>query len=141
MDDFSDSRTVAIKPCNACRAGMLESDRYCRRCGACQESNGVSAITMMDRAPAAPSDGERRAPHTRGLESNGSASFGRTVSGPLVSAIVAGVTSSSRVLRLSRRIRSLIVALIALPVWLIVVLLSPVDAYVALREVSTELHR
>ena len=139
MDDLSDTRTVAIKPCIACSAGMLETDRYCRGCGARQQTSGVVSGASIDRAAVACCE-ELRAPSTRGLDSK-AARLGQTVSGPLISAIIQGVSTSSQALRLSRTIRKLIVALVAAPVWLIVVLLSPVDAYVALKELSSEPHR
>ena len=139
MNDFSDSTTVAIKPCNTCGVGMLESEKYCRRCGAFQQANRVPSTTLLNRVETQGPGVERKSTCTV----NGSASerFGRTVSGPLVDAIVAGVTTSSHVHNLSRRIKTLVVALVAVPIWLIVVLLSPVDAYVALKEASIELHR
>ena len=139
MNDFSDTRTVAIKPCIACSAGMVETDRYCRWCGARQQTSGAAPGVPMDRA-AAVCHAERGAPSTRGLDSN-VARLGGTVSGPLISAIVERVGASSRALSLSRTIRRLIVALVAAPLWLIVVLLSPIDAYVALKGLSSELHR
>ena len=140
MNDFNDTDTVAIKPCVACRGGMIESDKYCRWCGACQQPNGAAAATAIDQGEMAASHTVRSL-STRGLEANGAAGFSGSVSGPLLSAIMAGVTISSQTLRLGRGIRRVIVALVALPVWLIVVLLSPVDAYVALRGVSSEQYR
>ena len=140
MNEFNDTDTVAIKPCVACHGGMIETDKYCRWCGACQQPAGRAPATMIDRGAMVASHTVRSF-STRGIESNGAAGLSRSVSGPLVSAIMAGVTTSSQTLRLSRGIRRAVVGLVALPVWLIVVLLSPVDAYVALKGVSSELYR
>jgi hypothetical protein len=61
----------------------------------------------------------------------------RRVSGPLVSAVVAGVSASSPQ-PYSRFMKRAILTLISIPIWLIIVLLSPLDAYAAAKNLLRE---
>jgi len=135
MADAVETATVGLKACRSCRAGLIETDRYCRWCGIEQEDCDVDeSRTSITRAPVT-----RRSLRQVRLIDQAPEATGRTVSAPLVSAILAGVSSSSRSLKLSRKIRRVIVVLVSVPVWLIVVLLSPVDAYLAIKDLSSEI--
>lgn len=54
------------------------------------------------------------------------------VSGPLVSAVIASVSAGSPDSQ-SQVVKRAILALISIPIWLIIVLLSPLDAYSAAK--------
>ena len=62
----------------------------------------------------------------------------RPVSGPLVSAMLAGVSTGHARPFYSRFWRKAVFALVSIPVWLLIVLLSPIDAYATAREISKE---
>jgi hypothetical protein len=59
------------------------------------------------------------------------------VSGPLVSAVIAGV-ASGELHDQGRWMRRAMLALISLPIWLMIVLLSPLDAYAAAKNLLRE---
>jgi hypothetical protein len=59
------------------------------------------------------------------------------VSGPLVEAVVANV-ASGQLGEQGRLMRRLMLALISLPIWLMIVLLSPLDAYAAAKNLLRE---
>jgi hypothetical protein len=68
---------------------------------------------------------------TSALDQSGTLLY-RRVSGPLVDAVVAGVAVHSNQER-NHFMRRAILALISIPIWLIIVLLSPLDAYAAAK--------
>jgi hypothetical protein len=75
---------------------------------------------------------------TSALERAGAkAGLYRRVSGPLVSAVVAGVSANSPQ-SYGRFMKRAILALISIPIWLIIVLLSPLDAYAAAKNLLRE---
>lgn len=55
------------------------------------------------------------------------------ISGPLVKAITSSLLAQPVARNKKRWSRGLLAALISLPVWLMIVLLSPLDAYAAVR--------
>lgn len=121
--------TVAVKLCAACGGGLLESDKFCRWCGVCQQSNITAPGNNISTALYTTSSLEQL------RLKNG---FYRPVSGPLVSAMVAGVSTGHARPFYSRFTRRAVFALVSIPVWLLIVLMSPIDAYAAAREISKE---
>ena len=125
MSDFHQTDTVTIKACCRCSSGLLERDRFCRWCGACQTEetslykNSTSPYTTSALGPG----DEQAAPF-------------RPVSGPLVQAMIAGMPAAENTPHYSRAIRGLVQVLVSIPIWLMIVLLSPFDAYVSARTIS-----
>jgi hypothetical protein len=133
MEDFQQTDTVAVKACSACEAGLLERDKYCRWCGARQadrESGGFDETISIDHAAAIPP--------TSMLAPAGRAEVYRRVSGPLVNAVVTGALSGAPTEQQSRFVKRVSLALISIPIWLIIVLLSPFDAYAAVRSLARQ---
>ncbi len=133
--DLYQQATVALKTCSACGREMIYDDRFCRRCGASQ-GNG-RASRMADPAPTQASRSACSlpmvaAPMTSGLPLNSSP---RLVSGSLVTAIAGAVSVRAAVSINSRVGQRLIFGLISLPIWLLIILLSPLDAYLAAKAV------
>ena len=130
MDELlQEARTVAVKACAFCAAGLLERDKFCRWCGAKQpdqESSGLEA------APSSP----LRA--TRVIAGADRADVYRRVSGPLITAVVSGALSAPSTEHHSAFIKRVILALISIPIWLIIVLLSPLDAYAAVKNLARQ---
>jgi hypothetical protein len=62
----------------------------------------------------------------------------RRVSGPLVNAVVTGALSAPSSESHSAFIKRVILALISIPIWLIIVLLSPLDAYAAVKNLARQ---
>jgi hypothetical protein len=118
--DTHNTETVAIKACCACGTGLMESNKFCRNCGMRQSAH------LAGFAPSnALSTGAER-----------TADAYHPVSGPLVKAVVASVSSRDTAPLHGRLLKSSILALISIPIWIMIVLLSPIDAYVAARTFS-----
>jgi hypothetical protein len=132
-----DARTVAVKACTECDAGLLDRDKFCRWCGARQpipERAGPNGVAPMLIAEAA-----------SGLTSGATVALAgartdvyRRVSGPLVNAVVTGALSAPTTEHQSAFIQRVILALISIPIWLIIVLLSPLDAYAAVKNLARQ---
>lgn len=136
MDELEqEARTVAVKACTACGFGLLEPDRFCRLCGSRQPDISVSTLdqTIEVRRSAAGLD---RAHTTVDLGTNTPLVAYRSVSAPLVNAVVTGALAGASTENQSRVIKRLILALISIPIWLMIVLLSPLDAYAAVKNLA-----
>ena len=125
--DESQQKTVAIKQCHACGSGLLEPDRFCRRCGVHQPDQGTIAASR------------ERAPYkTFPLVTNPRVEPYRRVSAPLVDLVVSSALAGHSIDSESPVLKRVILALISIPVWLIIVLLSPLDAYAAVRNLARQ---
>jgi hypothetical protein len=60
------------------------------------------------------------------------------VSGSLIGALTNGVSASATDYPLNRGVRRVIAVLISIPIWLIIILLSPLDAYTAAKAVTNQ---
>jgi len=131
-----EARTVAVKACTACGSGLLERDKFCRWCGARQPGQESS---RQNRAQATAS-GACSAPlcATVALAAGARTDVYRRISGPLVNAVVTGALSAPSTENQSAFIKRVILALISIPIWLIIVLLSPLDAYAAVKNMARQ---
>lgn len=124
------------KKCAACGSSLRLSDKFCRRCGENQErmvaehaapdsslTTGFSAHlnSRADRYQTAPLKLE---------------TISQSISGLLIKALAPKLTSDLSVSKLSKKI---ILSLMSIPVWLIIVLLSPLDAWATTRELTRQL--
>jgi len=127
--------TNEIKVCGACGVDVLERDKYCRRCGVKQPVtttiatnvltvSGVLANNFIEPLPAAPTSAlsEVNAYHK--------------VSGPLVEAVTAGISANAFSKFHNQLVRQSLSALLSIPIWLMIILLSPFDAYLAAKRIS-----
>lgn len=130
--------TVAVKLCASCCGGLLESDKFCRWCGASQQSK--ASELKEKRIVTSPGNNNSTSLYTTSSleQAKLKSGFYRRVSGPLVSAMVAGVSTGHARPFYSRFSRRAVFALVSIPVWLLIVLMSPIDAYAAAREISKE---
>jgi hypothetical protein len=122
-----ETKTVAIKTCHACGGSLLERDRFCRWCSARQ-----SEPTLRIDSGAI----EYVSPTTPLIESVSPTERFRPVSGPLVRAVACGVAATESSRLSNRFARRVVLALISMPIWLIIVLLSPIDAYFVAKTVT-----
>lgn len=125
--------TVDLNLCHACMSEVRPRDRYCRRCGVSQsltESSPTAPVTEtgLDASGAS----YVTAPLTVPVAEN---DVYHSVSGSLVKAITSGLSNSASARLDSRYARRAMLALISIPIWLIIVLLSPLDAYATAKTV------
>lgn len=113
--------------CRACGAGRRERDKYCRQCGASQRLK-IAPLT---------GDTNRSACETRPLPC---AKHYDSFSGALVKLVAESVSARASSLPSSpganRWTMRLASPLVAVPLWLMIVLLSPLDAYIAARAIA-----
>jgi hypothetical protein len=127
-----EERTVAILSCGACASAMLERDKFCRWCGARQtERIPRRSYRASDRLPSG-------SYATTLLASNARLEVYHRVSAPLVSAAVTSALGGPSKANQSALMKKLILGLISIPIWLIIVLLSPLDAYAAVRDLARQ---
>lgn len=138
ISPICDAITVAVKACSACSGGLLETDTFCRWCGAHQleVATGEQPTSASLAMPAASSQQARYAT-SRLPPQDADTNLYRRVSGPLVSAVIAGVSANASPEQ-SRWMKQAILALISIPIWLMIVLLSPLDAYAAAKNLLRE---
>jgi hypothetical protein len=122
MNTLEDMVTAGLAQCHACGAEHSERDRFCRKCGACQRLNFVSEET------------EWLVPDTRPMPHYSS------FSGALVNRVTEGVSTRASSFSSSpagtRWTMRLAGALVAVPLWLMILMLSPLEAYVAARAIA-----
>jgi hypothetical protein len=129
MNEMRQTETVTIKTCCTCSGGLLERDRFCRWCGARQTGDFAEAAFV--------SAGSASLYTTSALEPpRGKSAAFRPVSGPLVKAMMAGMSAGSGAPSYSRAWRAVVQMLVSIPIWLMIVLLSPFDAYAAAKTIS-----
>ena len=114
--------TVPIKPCSTCGAGLLDRDKFCRWCGARQPGYPTTGAARENTASTPESRDYRTTPIVSGY-------LYHPVSGALVQAVVQTTAHHAR----GSATRRLVLALISIPIWMIIVLLSPLDAYASAR--------
>jgi hypothetical protein len=129
------AKTVAVKKCSACDSGLLESDRFCRWCGAHQIELAVTDFASQSSTVAL----SEASTYTTTMLANEARAWGyRRISAPLVNAVVSSALAGHAIESGSPVLARVIVALISIPVWLIIVLLSPLDAYAAVRNLARQ---
>jgi hypothetical protein len=128
--DPADQETVAIKPCCACGIGLLEESNFCRLCGERQLSSPGSSAAD---ARAGAGNGQHASLERYETSKLSHPILYHPVSGPLVKAVAEGVpacASHSVPRELPKRV---LFALMAIPIWVMIILLSPIDAYASAK--------
>jgi hypothetical protein len=119
--DLSKIETRDLRLCEACRTKPHECDKYCRRCGARLHTPGAT-------------EGGGDSSSTRATSSLQQDVY-MPVSGRLVA--VASTSLTYHIAPLNNRLtKGLISALLSIPIWMIIMILSPFDAYVTARTIS-----
>jgi hypothetical protein len=129
------AKTAAVRTCFACASGILESDKFCRWCGAHQIPLAHSDFMSPSSTVAL---FEASTYTTSMLASGAREDIYRSVSAPLVNAVVSGALAGPAIKKRSPALTRVILALISVPVWLIIVLLSPIDAYAAVKNLARQ---
>ncbi|HSE97685.1 MAG TPA: hypothetical protein VLD57_05395 [Blastocatellia bacterium] len=137
MSAFHQSETLAIKACCSCSGVLLDRDRFCRWCGARQTSTFPPVRRTTSDQEASVRIGSKSLYITSPLEPAGKqADPYRPVSGPLVKAMIEGMAAGESAPLYSQAARAVFQVLVWIPIWLMIVLLSPFDAYAAARSIS-----
>lgn len=118
-----------IKQCHSCANELPASDNFCRRCGILQRANSLPPFNNTGWA-------ERE---TRVLW--GEEDANQMLSGPLVNALTRGIAEKTAPVHLNPFGARLVVAIVAVPIWLLIILLSPLDAYTAARASTSRMHQ
>lgn len=133
--------TATGQVCDVCQQALHAGDTFCRRCGANQHDLVNSPTAGLAPPPRAIVDFRSLTP-VSSYETGplppvpGAANVYHPVSGSLVKAIVNGLGVTPAAQHCSPLMKKLIVALSLLPIWLIIIFLSPLDAYLAAASVT-----
>ncbi len=119
--------TVGLMQCHTCGAELLERDKFCRRCGVSQRLRTAGSGVAADRT-------DRSEYETRPLA--GGKSLGGSFSGMIVNFVTQSVSEGTSHCGANRWTMRLVGALVAVPLWLMIALLSPLDAYVAAKAIA-----
>jgi Fe2+ transport system protein B len=123
LNDLSQIETKELNLCRICQVEPREYDKFCRRCGTrLGESGGAQS-----------GSGASLAHDTSSLSQD----IYHRVSGRLVAAAVSGISHHTAPLQ-NHLSKLLISALLAIPIWLIIMLLSPLDAYATAKTISRQ---
>jgi hypothetical protein len=114
-------KTIALTNCRSCKAPLKASDNFCRRCGTNQTTcelageswNPWSVSVVREALQTTPLTNESLARRLTGTVARRTAPFASSRLGACV-----------------------VAALITLPIWLLIVLLSPLDALATARALS-----
>lgn len=107
--------------CQACASGVLKRDKFCRHCGAQQINRYATATELIQLAEN----------ETKPLEMQ-TGEF-QTYSGQLLKVVTTTLAAKTAKPNSSRSFQRLLCTLITLPLWMLIVMLSPLDAYVAAK--------
>jgi hypothetical protein len=125
--------TMGLKACGGCGTAMPFDNRFCRRCGLAQPSgDSDAAAPAFDRCADLTAIGPEqispivtaRVTRREGL---------RPVSGPLVSSVLRELANTC-----PTRPKGLVALMASLPVLLLIIFLSPFDAYNAVKTLVGE---
>lgn len=119
--------TAGLAQCHACRAELLERDKFCRRCGVSQRLSVVTPTVIASHS-------DRFVYETKPLL--GGANRGGSFSGALVNLVTQSVSEGTSRCGANRWTMRLIAALVMAPLWVLIVLLAPLDAYVAAKAIA-----
>ncbi len=127
--DFATAETIDLVLCRACGKEAGPHDRFCRRCGTAHLGSNVRQSSM---------DESKTLPLEQRFATTVLASVGPyyNVSGLLVGAVVTDVLANAAVYAGNRFTRRLLPALLLLPIWLMILLLSPLNAYASARTLT-----
>jgi len=142
-DKVEQKVTRGFKMCRSCSNEMQDQDRYCRRCGTYQSklhTKDELIVAQPEQIEYVGSVGVTTAPLSKSFLAGAneqSAEPYRSVSGSLLNAVASGMyLNSSNDLSgqaktgMARRVMA---AFLSIPIWLIIIMLSPLDAYLATR--------
>ncbi|MEW6211938.1 MAG: zinc ribbon domain-containing protein [Acidobacteriota bacterium] len=121
--EIDSAATVALRQCEACGFELMDSNKFCRRCGA-RQLEASSAVTSLSTA-----------------ESLSSQPTTKLAANDIRGSLFIAVESASLTARLGSPVaRTLVAALFAVSVWLVIILLSPLNAWAAAKSAVNRSH-
>jgi ribosomal protein L40E len=139
------AETTDLTLCRVCGAEQPDRDKFCRRCGVSQNRTGDQLVSIRrgvshSVSPSISYDviasADRSGCDTGAL--SGSGTLRRSYSGPLVGIVSQKLSEETSSFRANRWVMLLISMMVAVPLWLMIVLLSPLDAYVAAKDLARQ---
>jgi hypothetical protein len=128
------------RTCFACLGELRTTDKFCRHCGLKQTSQEEAAQRSTAEIPN--ETGPRAQAVTRDFSEVQTAPspyqtnpLSRPVSGPLLKAVTHGVALERAISGYGKVTKNIILALMSVPVWLMIILLSPLDAWTTTRAI------
>ena len=129
-DRSNEIKTVQLRECRVCGAGVYLSDTFCRWCGALQTRS--PEIHRQSRSLG----------HSVLQHSCAFTDIYHPVSGPLVEVLIDSVSANLTTRASASFARKFIQVLFSIPIWLAIILLSPIDAFYSARTICGRLeHR
>ena len=125
MSHAEQTTTLSIKPCVACKASLPEDSKFCRWCGA-RLFVDPDQTERLNSGAIVPTDCYR----TTALATP---NLYHPVSGPLMNALVANVPARGLQPSAAGLTKRMLLALMAVPIWVMIILLSPIDAYASAK--------
>jgi hypothetical protein len=127
------AETTGFEQCQVCGAAQIDRDKFCRRCGASQgrRVQPINCITGVV-VESANSSGCETAPLS------GSGTLRKSYSGPLMNIMTQKLSVQTSRYGANRWAMLLIGMLVAAPLWLMIVLLSPLDAYAVAKDLARQ---
>src|SRR5262249_88101 len=122
------AETIGLKQCHVCAAEQLDRDNFCRRCGVSQNSRvdpsttvagGITGSVTSNVTEIANSSGCGTRPLSR------SATLRRSYSGPVLGIVTQDLSERTSSIRANRWAMRMVIAMFAAPLWMVIVLLSP----------------
>ena len=129
MTSWDDAKTVAIRRCATCNRESTATDNFCRWCGANHGDDSAFEARYADST-------DRKTTLMQKDER-----IEKPVSSPLIGTLTKIIEVKTGSLNLSRFGALALSALIVVPIWLLIILLSPIDAYVSARAASNQMIR
>lgn len=115
-----ETEPLMIARCYACASEVPEGDRFCRRCGARQSHDLTPELRRTVACVTRPLTGQ----------------VATNLSGQLIVLVAQSLVRHAPGQGSTRGIRRMICTLIAIPIWMLIIVLSPIDAYCAARAAS-----
>lgn len=112
---------IAEKHCHTCATALLKRDRFCRHCGVRQldVNTAETYVACLSECETKPLSDRTEELHS--------------YSGQLIKLVTQGLSPRTAAQTRNRSLRWLVCTLITLPIWMLIVLLSPLDAYTAAK--------
>lgn len=115
------TETISLRNCCACGAELHDHDKFCRRCGVRQASRYATSTDLARLSEC----------ETRPLQSG--EEVYQSFSGQLISIVAQSMSARATAPGGSRHLRRLVCTLITIPIWMLIVMLSPLDALAAAK--------
>src|SRR5262245_2503022 len=129
------TETIGLNQCLICGAEQIDCDKFCRRCGARQSRTIDRSTNITSGVTTGCTDRSKFSGYnTRPFPVHRSQRL--SCSDQLVSIMTQELSERTSSIRANRWVMHLISVLVTAPIWLMIVLLSPLDAYLAAKNIA-----